>query len=509
MTATYAAVVDWLGDGDFADTGDVVTTRVRATPAVDVRFGRETGRALDPTSPGRGSLDLDNRSKDYSPDYASSPLYGLTGPGRNVLLTATLSATTYTLMRGIIDGYEVTPDRLSRKVSLTLADGLSLLVGNQISTPVYSGITTGQAINLVLDAANWPAAARDIDYGATCIPWWWEEGADAWDAIQRLVSSEGPPAFASIDGDGNFVFRGRHHRLIRTASITSQATFRDSGAEPRFSEPFTCDAGWSGVINSITFAVTTRQPSGTVDVVWSTDDVFILADGETQMVTASSGEPFVHAVTPVSGTDYVLTSGTVTVSLTRNSGAATTILITATGGPAVVTGMALRAAQVATIRTIQVHVEEGASITRCGRRSDSSIDAPWAGVWDALAVGETILSQRADRAPTVTITLKGANDTRLTQQLARDLSDRITIVEAQTGLNDDFHIGSIHHSIAWEDRLHTTQFGCEKAPDYPANVMILDTSVLNTGTLGSVGRDDPSTVMILDTDVLNTGFLGH
>jgi hypothetical protein len=509
MPATYAVRVDWNGDGDFTDTGEDITRRVRASEEVSASYGRETSRSLSPTAPGQASLAVDNRSRDYSPDNAGSPLAGTVGPGRAVQIVGTLSGTDYTLFRGIIDGFEIDPAKTARKLSLSLVDGLHATVGVRVSTPVYAGVTTGQAIHLVLDAIGWPAAARDIDTGATVIPYWWGESSDAWAAIGDLVASEGPPAFVSIDASGNFVFRGRHHRLTRAASLTSQATFRDSGAEPRFAEPFRYDAGWSAVINSVTFSVDVRQPAAGLEVVWSTDTAFAIADTETVYITASSADPFVSAITPVQDVDYVLASGAVTITLFRNSGATTTIAVRAIGGPAVVTGMALRATPLQVARTVQVHAEEAQSIATYGRRSDPSIDAPWAGVWDAIAIGDVILGARAQRLPTVTLTLKGANDTRLLQQLGRDLSDRVTIVEAETATSGDFFVEQIGHSLLWTQRLLTTTFACERAATLPAGVMVLDMGTLGAGTLGSIGIDDPATVLFLDSDVLDAGLLGH
>jgi hypothetical protein len=57
------------------------------------------------------------------------------------------------------------------------------------------------------------------------VPWWWASQADAFDMLTELLASEGPPSIAYIAPDGTFVFRDRHHRLLRAASLTSQATF--------------------------------------------------------------------------------------------------------------------------------------------------------------------------------------------------------------------------------------------------------------------------------------------
>ena len=43
--------------------------------------------------------------------------------------------------------------------------------------------------------------------------------------IIAVQSTEGPPSIAYVGPDGTFIFRDRHHRLLRAASLTPQATF--------------------------------------------------------------------------------------------------------------------------------------------------------------------------------------------------------------------------------------------------------------------------------------------
>lgn len=78
----------------------------------------------------------------------------------------------------------------------------------------------------------------------------------------------------------------------------------------------------------------------------------------------------------------------------------------------------------------------------------------------------------------------GRDATKAAAILSRDLSDRVTIVEPETALNDPFHLERIQHTFTGEHD-HTVTFTAERVPPttYP-NLFILGTSVLNTGTLG-------------------------
>lgn len=131
------------------------------------------------------------------------------------------------LFRGHLEDFDLNPDINNRSVTLGGLDPLAKLRKADVSTALFSGLRTGDAVHKVLDAIDWDANKRDIDPGASILPWWWEEGIDAFAALERLVNAEGPPALVTIDSIGRLVFRDRHHRLLDAASIASQTTFRD------------------------------------------------------------------------------------------------------------------------------------------------------------------------------------------------------------------------------------------------------------------------------------------
>lgn len=512
---TYQVLVDWDGDGTFDDAGEDITSRVLARTALQMTYGREQARALAPAAIGRASFDVDNRSLDYSPENDASPLAGDLAPGKNVLIRVTLNGVTYDLYRGFLDDYELHPERPEQSVSYSSLDALARLGEAKVTTGLHRGITTGQAIGLVLDEVGWPAAARDLDAGATSIAYWWEDGTDAYAAVQALVNSEGPPAFVTIGADGDFVFRDRTHRLRRSSSITAQATWSDAGAEPRYSAPFTVDHGWRDIVNRVDFDVATRLPGGELEEVWRSDDTFALDDQETIAITASSSDVFMGAVAPVEDVDFTLLYGVVTTALTRTDGQSTTILVTASGGPAAVTALTLRAYPIKVAFTRRVSISDSTSVQQFGTRS-WPVPAPWAGVHDAEAIAQLVLMHRAQRLPTMQVRfVSGGNerghDARRQQQFGRDLSDRVTLVNAATGLTRDVYVEQITHTVTHAGKVHHTTFGVEAVPS-PANgptTLVLGAGQLGVGTLGFEALDDPSTVLLLDVDPLDSGRLGH
>jgi hypothetical protein len=506
MPASYSTHIDWNGDGGYSDTGEDVSARV-LPEAMTIEYGRDTARAMAPVSPGSMDLGLSNRDRALYPDNTSSPIvvaHGAIMPARPIRQQATLSAVTYTLFRGRTDGYDpFVPGRGLGTVSIKATDALGALQDVPISTDLHQGIRTGTAIGLILDAAGWPADKRDLDPGATIMPYWWGEG-DAWAELMKVVNSEGPPSLVTSDPDGNFVFRDRHHRLQRAASTASQATFRASGADPRFSWPLEYEHGMSAVINTVTFSVDERALSRELSDVWTSEGLVYVPAGATKVLKIRTDDPFLGAVVPEAGIDYEIVSGSPSFSTSRGAGRSITLFIAAGGSAALIRDVKLRAYALTVRRTVQITVEDTNSIGKYGPKSMTESLAPvWASAYDAEAIGQIIVGHRSERKPMVIVKFVGGNNiTILTQQLVRKLSDRVTIVDSlETGLNAPFHIENIRHVLRGSgERIHETYFGCEMAPAQPANIFRFDDAAagFNNGVFGQIGLDDPATIFTFD-----------
>jgi hypothetical protein len=533
MTKPIEVWIDWSGTG-YTVFSDNVTSLVRPlSGAVTAEYGRDQSTALAPTVSGRGNVTLDNRDRRFSPRNVASPLYGKVKPSRPVRITRTTptpgtpesfgdvygdtyfdtyggttgtvtsSATTFTLFTGYTDDSPINPDIDSRTVTLSLVDALARFRGQTITTPLYMGVRSGQAINYILDAAGWPANLRDIDPGGSIFPWWWEDNTDALTAMDKVLRSEGPPSLLTMGPLGEVIYRDRHHRLIRPNSITSQSTWRGSGPlEPVMARPFIYDEAWRNIINTATVNVEVKG-LGPVGEVWNSDAVITLSDGETKLITASTSSPFYGAITPVSGTDYTGT-GVITTSLLRTSGASATIVAKAVGGPAKIATMRLRAQPLVTEYTQQITAVDPDSVDEYGPRAMPE-DLPWCGVEDAKAITAGVVALRAQPLPIVSVRFViGKNTSKAVQLLPLDLSDRVHIIESELALNDDFYIESIRHELTGEDD-HAITFGLEAVPTNVSPVFRFDASGqgFNQGKFGS-DVDDPASIFIFD--VAGRGF---
>lgn len=519
----YAFKIDWNADGDFNDPNEDITNDEIDT--ISITYGRDQERQLSPGAVGSASCRLTNASRTYSPEYAASPLSGNLDPARDAKFEVVWASTTFPLFRGKIDDYDISSDFEDRSVSFSFLDGLALLQGVKLSTGVYQSLRTGDVINVILNEAGW-TGARDIDLGSTVVKFWWAEGTDALSAVQDIVKSEGPPAVAYVAPDGTFVFRDRHHRLQNTASVTSQATFAaesfDCNAPSvtgfNIAKPFKYSHGWRDIVNTVTFEVSDRAVSADVQAVWSSDDSIVLSIGQSVTIDVSGSDPFINAITPVSGTDYTFTgAGTVTVGLNRTSGASAQVTFTAIGGGVVITNMQLRAQPIPVTNTVKITRSDTASISAHGERSYPD-SAPWANANDAEAIANTILLHYANRRPSVQLRVVTSDPAHFLQVVGRTISDRIHIKNDEMGIDDDFFIERVTHTIqrinqVGKPPVHSVIFGCEKVLSLSSNPFTFDVRGrgFDEGVFDPITADNASTVFIFDHPTqgkFDTGLFG-
>lgn len=460
-SATYAIKVDWDADGTFAGTGEDVSARLRFNPQLVIRRGREMAKALSPPAAGRFDFTLDNQSGDYSSQNAASPIFGRVLPGREVCGTASYGGTAYALGRAYVEEPIERPSRGEKYVTFNCLDGLSFLRAAKVSTAMYTGITTDVAIGHVLDAAGWPAGKRSLQTGKTTLARWWVDNVDAFTAIRDLVNSEGPGALFYCDEVGNVVFEDRHYRLLTSRCTTSQATLRDSGAEPLFSG-YNFLPGIRDVVNAATIPVRSFASSAGVSI-WTASGLPItLAPGEVRRFTVdTTADGFSAAVVTLTAS-----AGSASNSLDRASGKSATLTVTAHA----TTGATLSALSVtATTWTISSQnvantIDAATSQSKYGERA---LPTQFVGSWvpdvnTATDLANAVVARYREPVPQVQVTLNNAAAARLVQCLTRKPSDRVTIVQADSSVNDDFMVEAIEHRVSFNQN-HETTFVCEQS----------------------------------------------
>ena len=516
LTDGYLVAVDWADSGDFDGPHDDVTESVLDQGPVTFAYGRDQARQLSPPVVGSAEFGLCNAQRIYSPENPDSPISDEVSPASPVKAEVTIGDTLHPLFTGRIDDFTVHPDRDNQSVDISAVDDLSLLEGARIYTGLFEARRTGELMHVVLDRAGWEGP-RDIDVGATHIPWWWAEGDDAFSKMVELVQAEGPPSIAYVAPDGTFTFRDRHHRLLRPASLVSQASFAASAiacdapvvtGSHSYIAPFEYNIGWKDIVNAVTFEVEERQPEGTHEVIWESEDRIALSLGQSTQIHIQAQEPFLDAQDLVDGVDIVVEgAGVALTSLSRRSGQSLIINITAAGGAIEVTRLQVRARLVPVARTVQVTETDAVSIARHGRRSYPE-DAGQAGKHDAFAITQVLLAHYAQRKPTVQLNLVSSDLSHLVQIVSRGISDRITLRNGELGLDSDFFVERISQTLrrmrdpdSCPGPVHHATLGCERSGrDVADNPLTFDKAGagFDDGVFDPTAADNPATIFIFD-----------
>jgi len=503
VTVIPRVYIDWNDDGDFVDSNENVTGRVFARPGIVSSRGRDQIRSLTPPSAGSFHAELDNTSRDYSPENSSSPLASYLYPGHKVRATAfvgtedTYNSSTLYNSTALYDGapaYHVATNLLDdipqnpaigvQTVEVPSIGTLSRLVGKRISTALYQSIPISTAMGYILDAVGWATADRVISTSTTTLDWWWLDDADAWDAMQTLFFSEGPGAALYEDALGRFVFEDRTYRILQSRCTTSQMTLAAIDTTPPISA-MTYQSGIKDIVNycSVSYA---KRAAGSLAAVWSLGSSVTLAAGESRSFVArsSTGDPFTAAVTPVLTTDYTVSVGSISaVSLSRTSGAQVTVTITAGGSGATVTALQLRAqlVSVSASGSIANTVSATTSISRYGLRPFNYPTWPEIAINTLQDLVNTVVSTYMVPQPRISITAIGIDDTAVVALLSREVSDRVSVADPTSGFASDVFIEQITVRVTDAGRVAVT-FGCTKTT--ATGYGIWDTSLWDTGRWG-------------------------
>jgi hypothetical protein len=505
--------VDWSGDGTYTGPADDVTRDTAADPGLTLDTGRDGARSLNPPKVPSLELELRNDHVRYSNENPLSPVYQLVTPGTPVLASFTF---------GKVDRYTAhTPytehdpydglahinfgsfrlDQVSQAVEWgqqrvkVRALGLSsTLVGRSVSVDLHQALRTDQAIALVLDAAGWPTDKRALSPGDTTLLFWWADERSAWDLLVELLAAEGPGAMYE-DENGVFHFENRNYRAVTPRSQTSQASFSDIGSYSTRDKytahnPYTAhdnydghgtglyfvdlqySPGWDNLYARATYA-TKRRQSQNPTVVWQYGAPLTLAANEARTLIVRPNDPFTNAITPVATTDYVVASGSVAVSMTATSGFVAFVTFTAgasgatLNGPAASpsTGPQLRAQPLPVLSETVAQSSISTTSSNTTYRGIQTLSiAGWPEIDPAAAaaVCDAWVSRYNVQRPQVTLTIRAGDVRHFEQIVERRVSDRITIVERNTGLATDLWIESKHVTMSGAGgRQLVAVWGCE------------------------------------------------
>ena len=494
-TSDYTLCVDWNGDGDFGDTGELITDRV-----MFLEFSR--GKNFPSQLTGRsiaGSLRavLNNQSNDYSPFNTSSGLSGNLIPGRKVQVqVARAEEFPYTfpftfpgspLWTGYISS--ITPEVVVnnvKTVTLQAVGGLAVIARKESQIAAQSDKRIDELIGVILDDAGWAADDRDLSTAKTTVTKYWRNGGDSMSALRELEESE--PGFIKELRDGKIGFEDREYRITGD-SLTSKLTFSDDAGRTFPIERIIQDDPFAGIFNEFKANLTVVS-SGSLAVLWTHPETGTaspaIGPGEeltfyaqypslSEGVSSSAvaGQVAVDTwTTPVAGTDYLVNtaadgSGTaqqasVAVTATKFSNQMKIVLTNNHASSGFITKLQARGTTTVNSDTSVIIESDADSQTKYFKRT-FTITPKWIPTSKlARDWALTRLSVYKDPLPRLTIGFTANRDANTLHVAAfgLEISDRVTVDadgNAGLGINEDFFIEQISHVISQGNTSHQVQ----------------------------------------------------
>lgn len=459
---SYSAGVSiWALDSTGAIWTDL-TADWRADKGLSTMRGMDSSQPNLPPIAGSASFSLDNVAGTYLPG---------TGPiqrGTLIQIYYGLDGNQVELWCGVVDTIKQNPMLGDESVDVTCLGVISFLTGKPpfghgpLSTAVHLLETTDELIQEILDQVNFPGdfSLGDGNPGEVISAYWWAEGKDPWTAILELLNSEGPNASlyeTAYSWNLNF-----YNRVASESGrmATPEAEFTDVPAGAiQIARPFNYDDGLDRLINYVRWELSERIFDAEVSNVWNYNDPLSLDPDEiaTFGVSDSSSVPFTGTTSLAEGIDYVVLSGSVaSISLDRESGETATLTVAASVAGVDIQFLQVRARLLSIVRKT-VYVNTVGAPLDTGIAKQGFNGPTWEGIFSSYII-ENINSMVvlwSNGRPMVFLTLQDINDDVLYEQVYRELMDRITVVETQSGISQDYWITNIKHTVTPGPRLLT------------------------------------------------------
>ena len=448
----------------------------------DWSYGSDSGTPGQ-TKAGSASITLDNSSSLFSSYNTLSDIYGKILPGIWVRITMQIGAgAEVTMWQGKLDS--IVPrvgDRVTVSTATLQAYG-SLQQASadaDIDIPMQTDITTGAAADLILDAAGYPAADRDIDTGLSTMSRFWARKGRVLDLLRELEAQE--TGLLRETKDGKIQFESRAHRAS-APHTTARSTYGTGTLRPwnlQQEDPLL------DIFNSIEAKVRTFNKSETVALATICDvrngtggPPIPFANGKTKVIdiefpTPSSpsqllavetwGIVTVEINTTEAGDGTDLTNlvtmsrqelgRTLRCTFVNSSGSAGYFIRLFVNGVAIVEGDPLT-----------VSAEDTTSQAKFRKRALPNPSQWLTQLAEGQAYCNHIIALYKNPRPALRFTLKANyNATHLAEAQAIDVSDRIHITANLgtfgLGINGDFFVESLHHKVN-EGRIHEVQVYC-------------------------------------------------
>lgn len=432
----------------------------------------------------------------FSATNASGPLYAKISAGkmrfkRAQVLTGFEQGGSPELVP-VITGYitRCVENGQAGTVELTIEDRSVVAALTKASTALMENVT-GQGyletLAALLDRDPPDAGDRDFDRGVVVHPVAWLDDESVWKEMGDVAEAHGGRVW--WDRAGGLHFESWTH-LVRPATnawedpTVSQYTFTVS----RFGA---CDPVYNprDVVNHVIIEAVPRYV-GVLQVVFVSSEVHMVPPSGSLEVKVRHRWPVRAIVTPVEDTDFVAVTaggtditGDVEVAVS-DLAASSTLTLTNNNADyaAFFYHLQLRGYPVLSEQAITVEVEDATSIAQWGRSTRKISNVYVQGRRHAEGLAQFLLARFKD--PPLNLTLRDVPGVPWLET-----GDRVTVVEALTGINADFF--SVEISGTYEAGLDQTYTLVKAADLYPYT----DWFILGTNKFGKSGDSDAGRLM--------------
>jgi hypothetical protein len=517
MTTTWTIAIDWDRNGNYSDTYDDISSRM-----IEAKWFLGMQKLYQEIADdSKLELTLDNSDKRFSPDNASSPLYGKLKPFRPVRVQSNDGTTTRTHWVGWIDSFEPLGGQYGKRTIKISATGpmqfflaaetklalqenkrtdaiIAELIKEVVIPPALTGAwVLGRVgyseLGATTQLANTTAYSQ-LDAGIKTLDLagdnWVRQGGmsdveqdtyDVYRAINDVTAAERGRFL--FDREGKALFWNRHHLLDEpTVAVTLNDTMNDMAY---------VYAGIEDVKNEIIVVCHPRSISEDAQqVLWkltgkvqiganSTYEMYVKYEDETK--NRIGGRDVTYA-------DLDFESGGASLTLEPKANGANLVFKNTSNVSAVVKSLTLVGQKISDLGQMEAKATDNASIIDYGRRT-LKLNLPSIGsLEEAQYIADFESRRRAQPrgfVRSVKLYSHGVHGGwQHAHQLARTLGDVVRIQESQTGHDSNYHIiGEMQRLFNAGEILETT-WQLEPAPvtPFPWKLGVSGRSNLGTST---------------------------
>lgn len=497
--SNFKVFVDWNEDGDYSDSNEDITNDIYS---LEWSLGRTTYNSI--FNEARLTAVLDNIDKKYSPEYSSSPLFGVLLPGRRIKVE---DGDSNIMFLGVIR--DISPEPIAihgqKVATITATMARPYLQKFVPRVDLFENVTVDVIIRDLLDQFNNPII-KDVwkmelagfselgsttilgegnnynfDVGETTITYFGDNLDDKnnskqfLEIVAELINAE--RGYFWQDRDGTFVFRNRNHYNL--SSYTPDYTYDDDVAALTYEPP-----GHKFLINDIELTVYPRV-EGSSETLWQKQSDITIEPGETLDLKT----PYTDTTnTLVGGKDIAeptptFTSGTASIDQFIANGQYANIRMVNDGSvDAVIDDLSIAGNPITSNNPVIIKISNDTSIASYGQRFANYDLKAIDNVTDGKNIANYELLIRSKMVGIITeFEIEAEADGTDNADLINTTFDTLVrLVDSQTGHDRTYFVIGESHSIN-SFNTHTARFTLEPTP-IDEGFWILGTSELGITT---------------------------